>query len=242
MRGEAFVGIDGCAAGWVAVELTVDGSWSAGVFGNLMNLWEMYRSAGLLLIDMPIGMADAIESRRCDVQARQYLKPGRASSIFPVPVREVLTATNYVDANAIQRKISGRGLSRQSWALVPKIRSLDELLHREEEARSIIRESHPELCFAQLFGAPMRSGKRTEAGFEERMRHLRGVCGQADEVVTDLMRRYPRKALARDDIADALVLAVTAWLSGGRLKELPEEGDWDCTGRMRTISYCCFSK
>ncbi|MBP1156495.1 putative RNase H-like nuclease [Paenibacillus sp. PvR052] len=75
------------------------------------------------------------------------------------------------------------------------------------------------------------------------MMHLRGVYGQADEVVTELMHRNPRKALARDDIADALVLAVTAWLSAsaGKLKEVPREGDWDRNGRGRTISYYCFS-
>ncbi|MBP1156496.1 putative RNase H-like nuclease [Paenibacillus sp. PvR052] len=97
------------------------------MFGDLMSLWEAYREAGLLLIDMLIGLAAATEPRRCDVLARQLLKLGRASSIFPAPVREVLTASDYVDANALQRRVSGRGLSRQSWALVPKIRSLDEL-------------------------------------------------------------------------------------------------------------------
>ncbi|ALS23136.1 DUF429 domain-containing protein [Paenibacillus naphthalenovorans] len=242
MKGGSFAGIDGCPAGWLTVELTIDGSWTAGVFEDLESLWAAYRQAALLLIDMPIGLADGSEPRRCDVLARQLLKPGRASSIFPAPVREVLSATDYAQANALQRRLSGRGLSRQTWALVPKIRTLDRLLRQDEAARLTFRESHPELCLAQLFGGPMHSGKKSQAGFDERMAHLRGVYAQADEVVEELMLRYPRKAVARDDIVDALVLAVTAWLSEGRPRQLPEGGDGDRLGIQRIIAYYCFLK
>ncbi len=169
-----YVGIDGCPAGWLAVALSEDGrSWAADVYEDPDRLWEAHREARLLLIDMPIGLADGREPRACDALARELLKPGRASSIFAAPVREVLGAAGYAEANALQRQVSGRGLSRQSWGLVPKIRRLDELLQRDAEARGRFRESHPELCFAQLFGGPMCHGKKTPEGLPSGSR----ICG-----------------------------------------------------------------
>ncbi|WP_253947904.1 DUF429 domain-containing protein [Paenibacillus ehimensis] len=232
------MGIDGCPAGWLAVALSEDGrSWAADVYEDPDRLWEAHREARLLLIDMPIGLADGREPRACDALARELLKPGRASSIFAAPVREVVGAAGYAEANALQRQVSGRGLSRQSWGLVPKIRRLDELLQRDAEARGRFRESHPELCFAQLFGGPMCHGKKTPEGFAERLAHLRRVCAHADLIVGELLARYTRKALARDDMLDALVLAVTGCLSGGALRQVPAEGDADRTGLRRTISF-----
>lgn len=233
-----YVGVDGCPGGWLAVRLSEDGqSWAADVYEDLHLLWGAQREAKLMLIDMPIGLADGRESRACDALARELLKPGRASSIFAAPVREVLGATGYAEANALQREISGRGLSRQSWGLVPKIRRLDELLQQDMEARGRFRESHPELCFAQLFGGSMRHGKKTPEGFAERFAHLRRFCAHADAIVAELLARYPRKALARDDMLDALVLAVTGRLSGGALRQVPAEDDADRTGLPRTISF-----
>ncbi|WP_051775688.1 DUF429 domain-containing protein [Paenibacillus tyrfis] len=236
-RGD-YVGIDGCPGGWLAVALSEDGrSWTADVYEDIKHLWEAHRGAKLLLIDMPIGLADGQEPRACDALTRELLKPGRASSIFAAPVREVLGASGYAEANALQRELGGRGLSRQSWGLVPKIRRLDELLQQDMEARGRFRESHPELCFAQLFGGPMHHGKKTPEGFAERLAHLQRVCAHADTVVAELLARYTRKALARDDMLDALVLAVTGWLSGGALRQVPAEGDADRTGLQRTISF-----
>lgn len=233
-----YVGVDGCPGGWIAVALSEDGRrWAADIYEGPDRLWEAHRGAKLLLIDMPIGLADGREPRACDALARELLRPGRASSIFAAPVREVLGAASYAEANALQREIGGCGLSRQSWGLVPKMRLLDGLLQRDAEARGRFRELHPELCFAQLFGGPMRHGKKTPEGFAERLAHLRRVCAHADALVAELLTRFPRKALARDDMLDALVLAVTGRLSGGALREVPAEGDADRTGLRRTISF-----
>ncbi|WP_341418558.1 DUF429 domain-containing protein [Paenibacillus filicis] len=233
----SYTGVDGCRGGWVAVTLAADGSWRSGIYTRLQELWEDHERSQLILIDMPIGLAEGSEGRLCDSLARNRLKPGRASSIFPAPVREVLEADEYAEANRLQRQLSGKGLSRQTWGLVPKIRELDGLMQRSGQARVIVRESHPELCFAELFGGPMRHSKREEAGFAERMSHLGGIWPHAGQAVAELLERYPRRIAARDDIVDAIVLAVTAWLSEGLPEELPAKGDIDRMGLRRTISF-----
>lgn len=233
-----YVGIDGCPGGWFAVALTgEDGGWLTSLYATVEELWAAYGHAWLLLIDMPIGLADGPLDRRCDALARERLKPGRASSIFPAPVREVLEAADYAEANRVQREVSGRGLSRQSWGLVGKIRELDELLRRDPQAREAFREAHPELVFAGLSGRPMEHGKKTEDGYAERMSLLQSVYPSSGRIVEETLARYPRRTVRRDDIVDALVLAAAARLCGGTPDELPETGDTDRAGLRRTISF-----
>jgi predicted RNase H-like nuclease len=93
-------------------------------------------------------------------------------------------------------------VSIQAWNLVPKIAALDAVMTVELQGR--VRETHPELAFARLAGAPMRSSKRTAAGREERI----AVVGPPPPT--------PRGA-APDDVLDAMALAhsATAMVAGG---------------------------
>jgi len=50
-----FVGADGCKAGWFAILLTENRDWEVGVFTNVFELWNKYRSTLLILLDIPIG-------------------------------------------------------------------------------------------------------------------------------------------------------------------------------------------
>ncbi|WP_426448517.1 DUF429 domain-containing protein [Paenibacillus sp. S-38] len=232
-------GVDGCPGGWIAVRLERDGSWQGGVYPRLDELWEAFRGCGMLLIDMPIGLPSGPEPRQCDGEARRKLKPWRTSSIFAAPVRGVLHAGSYAEANARHRELSGRGLSRQSWALVPKIRELDALLQREPAACGTIHEAHPELVFAGLAGFPMRGGKKTAEGYAERMAVLEQRLPGAAGIVGELMARYPRRMLARDDIVDALALAVAASAAGSRagMRQVPEADLRDEAGLPMAIVY-----
>jgi predicted RNase H-like nuclease len=56
------------------------------------------------------------------------------------------------------------------------------------------------------------------------------------EVVNGALKKYPRKKVAKDDIVDGLVGAVTATFSG-RLRTLPEEPEVDATGLSMEIVY-----
>ena len=67
------------------------------------------------------------ESRKCDIEARRRLGP-RGSSVFPTPVRLSLEAVNYTAACLASYESCGKRLSKQAFALVPRIREVDEIL------------------------------------------------------------------------------------------------------------------
>ncbi|MDF2960072.1 MAG: hypothetical protein K0S39_1807 [Paenibacillus sp.] len=235
----AYTGIDGCRAGWLAVTLQeFSGPAKVNLFASVADLWKELRYSEYLLLDMPAGLkSSGREERRCDLLARQMLRPLRASSIFPAPVRGVLEAADYAEANVISRRLGERGLSKQSWHLVPKIREVDSLLRSDESARRKVREAHPEVCFAALFGAPMKHNKKTEAGYRERMDHLLTVYADAAKVTEQALHAYRRSEAARDDIVDALVLAVSGAVCGGSLCSLPDPPEQDACGIRMSIWY-----
>ncbi len=154
-------------------------------------------------IDIPIGLA-ADGSRACDHAARRLLGP-RRSSVFPAPVRAVLGAASYEEACAVSRGVWGKGLSKQLYNILGKIREVDELLSPRLQRQ--LFEGCPELSFAVLSGGePMRHAKRTAAGRAERVEALqRAELGD----VAPLIDSTP-PGTARDDVFDALVLAWTA--------------------------------
>lgn len=233
-----FAGIDGCKSGWIAVMLSTEGSWETRVYTKLHELWRDHCEAELLLIDMPIGLPSAMAAvRSCDKEARQLLKQKRASSIFPAPIRELLFVSSYADANALSKQLTSRGLSKQTWYIIPKIRELDQLLQLDLAARQKLRESHPELCFTALSGAPMVHNKQTESGYEERMKLLEMLYPHARTIVNQTLAAYPRKVVARDDIVDALVLAASALIGRGELSAIPLIIERDEYGLPMQIMY-----
>ncbi|WP_240414259.1 DUF429 domain-containing protein [Paenibacillus periandrae] len=235
---QRFVGIDGCKAGWMAVTLSTEGIWTTKVHEELDELWREYGDAKLLLIDMPIGLPSCENGvRTCDQEARQLLRPRRASSIFSAPIRELLDAASYSDANTLSKQLTSRGLSKQAWYIIPKIRELDQLLQNNPIAPKKLRESHPELCFTMLSGAPMLHNKQTEPGYCERILLLEILYPQARMIIEQTMAAYPRKAVARDDIVDALVLAVSALLSSDNILAVPLSMERDATGLPMQITY-----
>jgi predicted RNase H-like nuclease len=128
-------------------------------------------------------------------------------------VRAVLGAADHADAVARSRAACGAGIPVQAWHLVPKIREVDDLLRgASPEVRSAVRETHPELAFSLLGDGPCNHPKRTVAGRRERLARLRPWV--PDRWTTP--SQTPSGA-ARDDVLDALVLAVRAgqWLGSG---------------------------
>jgi predicted RNase H-like nuclease len=154
-----------------------------------------------IAVDMPIGLPDA-GPRACDVEVRRHLG-ARRSSVFPAPIRPVLAASTYEQALAIGRARDGRGISKQSFHLLPKIREIDDLI--TPGAQRTVVESHPELCFAAMTGAPCRHPKRTAAGRAERRLALLAVFPDADAQWAD--RHVGAKS---DDVLDAYATAWTA--------------------------------
>ena len=153
------VGLDSCRRGWVAlIQIGLNGPVTARFLATLDGLGML--TPCVAAIDIPIGLTDA-GPRRCDMLARAELGRPRGSSVFPAPVRVALAADSHAEACRLHRAADGRGLSAQTWGIVPKIREADEFCRARPGAQAWLRESHPELAFARIAGRPMRYNKKT---------------------------------------------------------------------------------
>jgi predicted RNase H-like nuclease len=204
------IGIDGCRRGWFFVQLLDAGQYNPGLVESLHELCDRLLAAELALIDIPLGLKSAgREERSCDREARKLLG-ARGSSVFPVPCRQALQQADYPAASAVNHEVTGRKLSRQSWAIAPKIAEADRLIRSLSDRRKL-REAHPELCFRALnHGQPMPHNKKTRPGKEARLALLERHLPRTREIVEEARTRWRRKDLATDDILDALVCAVAA--------------------------------
>ena len=218
------VGVDGCPDGWLAVVYEGDTFARACTHEDFGSVWETHGSAETVLVDVPIGLREASnEKRPCDDAARAVLGP-RSSSVFPPPVRDAVDEDSYADAKALQEAQTDGSLGVQSWHIAPKIRQVDRLLRETApEARGIVREAHPEVCFWALAGErPMAYSKTGQpaAAFWERVAVLErtddGILADVQAAGTDL-----GGGASLDDLLDAFVLAVTASDLTGPLRTLP---------------------
>lgn len=204
------LGADGCPGGaWVVAQV---GGGAADVAGPAC-LWLATDTAELLdrarflgvqavALDVPIGLPDH-GRRDCDLAARSLLGAGRASSVFAAPTRRVLAARTYLEGRSLQPS-----LSAQTFALMPRIRQVDEELRRRGPTiHSRVVECHPEVVFQRLVGHPL-PGKKTAAGALQRIAALTDALGA-------LPRLGPVEA-GLDDALDALACAWTAlrWAGG----------------------------
>lgn len=214
-----FAGVDGCRGGWFGVFLSADDwekcEWKIGVFKTFSSLVDQiikeYNSSEfLIMVDMPIGLKEGNNGPRLsDLEARKLLK-ARKSSIFPVPCREAAYAEDYKKACEVNEKLTGTRISKQAWNILPKIRDLDTFLIEEEIFREKIKEISPEICFQEFKGLPMKYSKKTQEGFLERKKVLETFCPFVDDLIKTALLKYKRQELAKDDILDAFIGAVTA--------------------------------
>jgi predicted RNase H-like nuclease len=237
--GRTFIGIDGCRAGWLCVLLDDSDNWSCRVAPDANAVGALARAADSVLIDIPIGLPDSgPDGRLCDTEARRLLGHGRASSVFPAPARRTLAATGYPQALALNREAAGRGLSRQAWNIVPKIREIDALLRGNKSLQGVMRESHPELCFWALNGRQaMRCNKKQREGQQERLSVLEDAFPQCRVLFKQACAEFPRREVARDDIIDAMVCAVTAKQGYGSYQTVPATPARDGQGLAMEIVY-----
>lgn len=207
-------GVDGCRGGWVVVTAPAGDSGGqdlqCDVVSSIAPLLDRVACGeiAVVAIDMPIGLPDR-GPRACDVEARRRLGP-RGASVFPAPVRAVLHAVDQSEASRLGRAIDGRGVSIQTFNIIPKIRELDETLGSlDTRSRERVLEAHPESTFASLADGPLTTNKRSLTGRHERVGILRSRAG------IDPTGLFDRRSEAQvDDVLDAAVLIVTArrWL------------------------------
>ncbi|MEM9705353.1 MAG: DUF429 domain-containing protein [Pseudomonadota bacterium] len=204
------LGVDGCRAGWVCVRRPLKGgAASVSVWPSFQTLFDgPGRLAVSIMVDIPIGLVD--EGRRgCESLARKALSPKRHSSVFPTPLRGMLDARTYEEANAFG-KARGAGLPKQTWFILDKIREVDAAISKHDQTR--LSEGHPEVAFSRLNkGAPCDHPKKTALGFAERLRLLQENGLRNGERLCDQARAIAgAKGVAKDDVLDACVLAIAA--------------------------------
>ena len=230
-------GLDGCRHGWVLATVGIDENGSVVADTAAVRVIPTFAegvalvSAGELAalgVDMPIGLPDA-GRREADFAARRRLGP-RASSVFPTPLRSVLTATDYQDALSRSRAVDGKGLSKQAFNLLPKMAEVDAAMTPALQDR--IFECHPETAFVHLAGRPLTTTKHEAVGRAERADLLATVLGDVSGLAD-----APPKGAKVDDVLDALVVAtVAARLVGGDVERLGD-GAVDARGlRMEIIT------
>ena len=148
--------------------------------------------------------------------------------MFSAPCRKAIWHNSYQEGCRVNFHVTGRKLSKQSWAISPKIKEVDDFLRGQDVSfRTKIREIHPEVAFWSLNGKrPMAFSKKTIEGFGERRNLLKRYLSHADQVIDTALNDFPRNEVARDDIADALVCACTA-LMFPRISSIPKVPEFD---------------
>jgi predicted RNase H-like nuclease len=119
-------------------------------------------------------------------------------------------ANSYDEAQLLNREVLGKGLSRQSWAIVLKIREVDELLEPVPEYRGRVREVHPEVCFWGLLGFPIADPKKTRAGSNTRLEALEMYIPDVRQIAGRAFLGHGGFEAQRDDVLHAIVAALCA--------------------------------
>ena len=211
------LGVDACRAGWIGIALS-GGEARAYFAPGIRELADRAAADGpplVIAIDTPIGLSDA-GRRRADQLAREALGR-RWPSLFITPVRTAVEAADYQAAAAENRRLAGEGLSRQAFALRARILDVDQWLQAVTPAPARVVEAHPELSFATMAGAPLRSRKTTWAGAVQR----RALLARAG-IVLDGDLGLAGEQAGVDDVLDAAAAAWTARrVSHGSARCLP---------------------
>ncbi len=191
-------------------------------------------------MDIPIGLRDTDSAPRlCDQEARRILGH-RRSSVFSAPIRSVFGAGSHEEACGEAEQLTGKRMTLQTYAILPKVAEVDRLM-QSEQARATVREVHPEVCFWSLNSQrPVEYTKKKRMGFEERVSLLSRVGGPAEAAVDDALSQYLRKDVAKDDIVDALVAAITAAQPDDKLHTVPEHPETDSKGLPMEMVYAPF--
>jgi predicted RNase H-like nuclease len=232
MRSELYLGVDACPTGWIALIIKQSQDWDLEIFKAIEQMWTKYNNANMILIDIPIGLRSSSgEPRLCDSMARSYLTGKRSSCIFPTPCRKALDSTTYEEANRINRETTGKGLSKQTYNIMGKIREVDDLLREDEKASKTFIESQPEVCFTALnHDKPLENYKKEKQGIKQRLRLLEAYWRFERTPFEIGQKTYKRSEVAIDDILDAWVLGISAAFGRENLKYFPENYEYDEKG------------
>lgn len=211
------LGVDGARGGWVGVRWDGD-ELRCELASTLTELVAIAGEVAVVAVDMPIHL-EVTTTRAAEDVARRLLGP-RRSSLFQSPSLGALdfADVDYPGANAWSKQATGRGLSKQAWFLVPKIREVRALAAASAVP---VREAMPELSFRAMHGdVPLPHPKTTWTGLAQRVRLL------ADHGIVLPEDPGPAGRVAPDDLVDAAAVAWTARrIAAGTAGCAPTDGD-----------------
>ena len=222
-------GVDGCRIGWIAVLMRVDDPTIHRIVTapTLAAIADAPERPAVIAVDMPIGLPERTEgSGRAPEQLIRPLLGARQSSVFAIPSRRAVEAVDYAEACTIAAATSdpSRKVSRQGFAIFPKIREIDALLIARPELRTRVYESHPEVAFCRLNSEKAMTlpkkikGAVNPAGMEERKALL---CRHG--YVRAFLDQKPPTGAAADDFLDAAVMMLIAGrLACGEARPFPD--------------------
>lgn len=229
-----FVGVDWASKRWVVVA-EVDGELEIGTQPSFQAVWDAYREADQILVDIPIGLPSTPDTypRLCDDEARENVAPSIRRSIFDVPSRQAVQTSDYQQAHERNADaIEEDTLGPQTWGIAERIHEVDVFM-RHTEPGTRVRESHPEVCFAALTADDLESSKNQDVGQQERLeiigRHAPEYVDVFEELRAQIESTAPWKRRLGigmlDDIVDAMVLALTARLGSNNGFEVLGSGE-----------------
>lgn len=213
---DTVVGVDACPAGWFATVIERGDIWMD-TYQEFSELYTAHRDANQILVDIPIGLSGD-QRRRCDIEARDLLG-SRGTSVFYPPCQSAADLDDYQKANEEHENRVGYGLSQQAHSIGSKILQVAAVIG--EQYDGVVRESHPELCFAALNGQPIAYSKSSNRGRGLRMKLLRDELDETDELYQNAREEHLLKEVRRDDILDSMVLAVAARMNLTSVPEAP---------------------
>jgi len=147
------------------------------------------------------------------VAARAFVGPMLAGSVFPAPPIEVFGAATYAEARLRAKAAIRQGISSQTFALQKRVLEAQLVLGDPR-----VHEAHPEVTFAAMAGAPLRTRKKTWAGHQLR----RGLLADADVVIPDDLGEA--NVVPTDDVLDAAAVAWTSdRIARGVARRVPED-------------------
>lgn len=221
--GASVAGVDGCRNGWVVVlRDTLVGTSRARVVPQFRSVLTLPETPSVIAVDVPIGLPSTASAggRDGDVIARKLLGK-RASSVFSAPTRAALAAfragRGYRAVSTANRGgiRTAPGLSRQAFNILPKIAEVDAAV--DPAMQSLVREVHPELCFAQAQdGTPMSHPKRRPTAGVSACGCLKALGSRRR--LAFLARNYPKTPRATICLTPASPAGPqSAWLMALRL-------------------------
>ena len=228
-----FIGVDGCRGGWVAAVLD-HGDLRLERYDMVDPLVERYPLFDAFLIDMAVGLRNSSDQVRPDDAARKELGI-KGSSVFPIPSRDAVYTNGEEAQKAANLRTLGKSLAKQSIAIIPKIREVDEFLNSHPKYKNRILESHPEVDFSRLNGSVLMSRKKEEPGSSERIAVLSEFLDEKDLIgIYDKARELKCN---QDDLIDAICLAVTGALyAHGQCETIPEKPESDERGLLMQLT------